>query len=162
MNQQPNRAQRRAMKNVKQMQPARIVPLPSLLDEFNVFDMPQTMLDQISNGSIDAVQGVPVFRDNAGEWNEIVPALEGWIFTWQCINEKLQLDIDLQPLATINKRLHNNAPITRDNINNALECLNNCRKAFRSSNRQQIVSIAKTAQISILMDEKIVRHQVNK
>ncbi len=129
----------------------RVVPLPAAFDEFTVFNMPQTILDQISNGSIDAIQGVPVFRDNTGVWTEIVPALEGWIFTWQMIKEKLQLQIDLLPLTIINKRLNSNTPITHENIKAAQKSLLQCRLAFRSSNRQQIVSIAKTAQISILM-----------
>ncbi len=154
MNQQPNRAQRRAMKRIKHMPAERVVPLPALLDEFTVFDMPQTILDQISNGQIDAAQGVPVFRDNAGVWTEIVPALEGWILTWQMINEKLQLALDLQPLSILSKRLHNNVPLTRENISAAQQSLLQCRQAFRRSNRQQIISIAKTAQISILIEAR--------
>lgn len=151
---QPNRAQRRAMARSKNVQQPRIVPLPALLDEFTVFDMPQTILDQISNGSIDSVQGVPVFRDNAGVWTQIVPALEGWIFTWNMINEKLQLNLNLQPLSIVSKRLHNSVPLTKENIGAAQICLSQCRKAFRLSNRQQIVSIAQTAQIAIFMEQK--------
>lgn len=152
-----NRAQRRqAERNAKRgiAHTERVVPLPSLLDEFTVFDMPQTIIDQISNGQIDAVQGVPVFRDNSGVWTEIVPALEGWIFTWQMIKEKLQLHIDLLPLTIISKRLQANTPITRENISAAQQSLLQCRQAFRIKNRQQIISIAKTAQISILIEAR--------
>lgn len=152
MNSPLNRAQRRAMKNAKPVVPARIIPLPTLLDEFTVFDMPQSILDQISNGAIDAAQGVPVFRDTAGVWTEIVPALEGWIFTWASIKEKLNIAIELLPLITINKRLNSNTPITRENINAAQQCLTHCRQIFRQTNRQQIIEIAKTAQLKILLE----------
>lgn len=130
----------------------RIVPLPAILDEFTVFDMPQTILDQISHGSVDSVQGVPVFRDNSGVWNEITPALSGWIFTWQKLNHDLNLELNLNPLKTICGRLENNVPITKENIRAALQCLNECRAAFRRSDRKKIVDIAKTAQIAILME----------
>jgi len=150
-----NRAQRRqAERNDRRGKvfTERVVPLPALLDEFTVFDMPQTILEQISHGSVDSIQGIPVFRDNTGVWTEITPALSGWIFTWQKLNRDLHLELNLNPLRTICARLQNNVPITRENIKNALECLNACRQAFRTSDRKQIVSIAKTAQIAILIE----------
>lgn len=150
-----NRAQRRqAERNERRgkVYSERVVPLPSLLDEFTVFDMPQTILDQISHGSVDSVQGVPVFRDNAGTWNEITPALSGWIFTWAKLNRDLKLELNLNPLRTICVRLENNVPITKENIRAALQCLAECRAAFRRSDRKRIVDIAKTAQIAILME----------
>ncbi len=70
------------------------------------------------------------------------------------INEQLGLSINLLPLTIIKKRLHSNTPITRKNITAAQACMIDCRKAFRSSKRQQIVSIAKTAQTKILIETK--------
>lgn len=86
----------------------RVVPLPAAFDEFTVFDMPQSILDQISNGSIDAIQGVPVFRDNTGVWTELMPALEGWIYQSRLINRCLQTKAGITqylfwPTAIINK-----------------------------------------------------------
>ncbi|HEY9211063.1 MAG TPA: hypothetical protein VIO56_06595 [Methylotenera sp.] len=153
-----NRAQRRqAERNERRgkVYSERVIPLPSLLDEFTVFDMPQSILEQISHGSVDSIQGVPVFRDNAGMWTEITPALSGWIFTWQKLNSELNLDLNLNPLRTICARLENSMPVTHENIKNALACLDSCRKAFRASDRQKIVSIAKTAQLQILLNPSI-------
>lgn len=150
-----NRAQRRmATRNERRgkVYSERVVPLPSLLDEFTVFDMPQSILLQMSNGSVDSIQGVPVFRDNAGVWTQITPSLSGWIFTWAKLNRDLSLGLNLNPLRTICMRLENNVPITRENINRALQCLDECRFAFRRSDRKKIVEIAKTAQIAILME----------
>lgn len=133
----------------------RVVPLPALLDEFTVFDMPQSILDQISHGAVDSIQGIPVFRDNAGVWTEISPSLSGWIFTWEKLNNELMLQLDLSALKTVCMRLQNNVPITQKNIKNALACLDSCRKAFRKSDRQKIVSVAKTAQLQILLNPSI-------
>jgi hypothetical protein len=141
------RNQRRGITHVE-----RVIPLPAMLDEFTVFDMPQSILDQISHGSVDAVQGVPVFRDNSGTWCEITPALYGWIFTWAKINNELNLGLKLSALNTVCIRLENCMPITRENIQDALVCLNACRQAFRVSDRQRLTSIAKTAQIQIMLN----------
>ncbi len=153
-----NRAQRRqAERNMRRgiEYNERIVPLPALLDEFTVFDMVQSIMDQISNGAIDAMQGVPVFRDNSGVWQEVIPPFEGWVFTWEKINTDLNIGIDLLPLKIISKRLNSSTPITRENITKAMECLNHCRQAFRSANRADIVRISRTAQLQILLESKI-------
>jgi len=52
-----NRTQRRlAERNERRgtVYTERVKPLPALLDEFTVFDMPQTIIDQLKNGAIDA------------------------------------------------------------------------------------------------------------
>lgn len=130
----------------------RVIPLPRLLDEFTIFDIPQSILTQISHGAIDSIQGVPVFRDNTGEWCEVTPALAGWIFTWEKLNVELNLKLDLTPLTIICKRLQNYTPITRENIGNALLCLDACRAAFRHNDRQRIASISKNAQIQLYLE----------
>jgi hypothetical protein len=132
----------------------RVVALPSLLDEFTVFDMPQRILDQISNDSLDAQGGVPVFKDGSGIWMQVVPAFEGWIFTWRELDQKLNLGIaaEIDALDAINKCLHYAMPITEEKISIARTALKECRLAFRATNRQQIASIAKTSQIKILLE----------
>ncbi len=150
-----NRSERRqAEKNARKgiVYQERVVPLPALLDEFTIFDIPQSILTQISHGAIDSIQGVPVFRDNTGEWCEVTPALAGWIFTWEKLNAELNLKLDLTPLTIICKRLQNYTPITRENIGNALLCLDACRMAFRTNDRQRIAYISKNAQIQLYLE----------
>lgn len=130
----------------------RIVPLPSLLDEFTVFDMPQQMLDQLSSGSINAAGDTPIFRDNSGDICEIVPALEGWIFTWEKIQEKSAEKLDLEPLKIVCNRLKYDMKLTNLHIELAQDALDRCREYFRSGNRQEIASIARTAQIQIILN----------
>lgn len=146
---QKERDQRR-----KIVREGRTIPLPAILDEFTVFDVPQRILDQISNGSIDSHGGVPVFRDGSGLWTEVVPAFEGWIFTWKELNEKLLLGIggDIEALNAVNKCLHYDMPISLDKIASARLALNACRAVFRKTERDKIVSIAKTAQIKIMLE----------
>jgi hypothetical protein len=150
-----NRAQRRQVEREKRRgidRTERVISLPPLLDEFTVFDVPQRILDQISNGSIDAVQGVPVFRDNEGVLNEVTPALSGWIFTWQKISEEHSLNLYLSNLDAICKRLNVNMPLTALMVEYAGLELNACRAAFRKVDRKALMATAKTAQIQIMME----------
>lgn len=150
-----NRTQRRqAEKNTRRgvTHTQRVVPLPALLDEFTVFDMPQSILDQLTNGCIDSIDDIPVFRDNTGQWCEIAPALEGWIYTWAKINDDLNLNLSLNNMVILANRLNIGELIGSNHIDNAKNELTACRLAFRKSDRQQIVQIAKNAQIQILLN----------
>lgn len=158
-----NRAQRRqAEKNERRgiTHTERVVPLPGPLDEFTVFDIPQRVLDQLKNGAIDAVANdddelTPVFRDNTGELTEVIPAMLGWVETWEMISEKLDLSLSLRCLKFLCAGLHREGLITPQLIAAAHEELNACRHIFRTTNRKQIISIAKTAQLKILLEPKI-------
>lgn len=147
---QRRQAERNARRGISYAE--RVIPLPPLVDEFTIFDIPQSILTQISHGAIDSMQGVPVFRDNTGEWCEVTPALAGWIFTWEKLNAELELRLDLSPLNIICKRLQSFTPITRENIGNALLCLDACRMAFRTNDRQRIAYISKNAQIQLYLE----------
>lgn len=149
-----NRSQRRqAERDIKRgiMRHDKIIPLPALLDEFTVFDMPQSILDQLANGAVDSINDEPVFRDNSGVLCAVVPAFEGWIFTWQKIQEKQYESFDLEPLQIICNRLKYDMKLTSLHIEMAQEALDRCRSYFRSGNRQDIASIARTAQIQMMI-----------
>jgi len=150
-----NRAQRRAMKKARKPAPERIIPLPPMLDEFTVFDMAQTILDKIANGAIETVQGNPVFRDNAGILCYVCPALDGWIKTWQRINDELGTNINMQAFGRIHNKLSADMPITDIEIEAALDALQAMRTVFRCSDRSRIASIATTAQIKMLIEERL-------
>jgi len=94
---QRRQADRNARRNITHTE--RIVPLPALLDEFTVFDMPQSIINQLLNGAIDCANDVPVFRDNSGQWCEVLPALEGWLFTWRKLDEELNLHLSFYSIA---------------------------------------------------------------
>ncbi len=153
-----NRAQRRqAEKNTRRgiTHTERIVPLPALLDEFTVFDMPQTIIDQLLNGAIDCADDVPVFRDNSGQWTEVLPALEGWLFTWKKLNDELNLNLSFYSLTLISECLQKSEFIFEGYVKNAALELQRCREAFRTADRKEIVRISKIAQLQILLNPTI-------
>ena len=153
-----NRKQRRQLQRDQRRgidRSEKIVSLPALMDEFTIFDIPQTILDRISAGEIEAANGVPIFRDNTGAWCEVCPALDGWIFTWQRISDAMQLELDLQPLQKIHTKLDRNMPIFLEDITAGLHALLLTRLAFRENDRSRIAQLARDAQIAILAAEKV-------
>lgn len=150
-----NRKQRRQAERDTQRgidRSEKIVSLPPAIDEFTIFDIPQTILDRCQAGEIEAAAGVPIFRDNTGSWNEVCPALDGWIFTWQRISDVMQLQLDLDPLRRLHKKLDRSMPITESDVQAAQTALYATRLAFRRNDRKRIASLAKDAQIAILME----------
>jgi hypothetical protein len=146
---QRRQAQRDSNRGISRQE--RIVPLPALLDEFTVFDMPQSIIDQLVNGAIDTADDVPVFRDNSGQWCEVLPALEGWLYTWRKINAELNLSLSFYYLTLMANRLAKGEMLHQRHIEHGAKELFDCRIAFRSADRKSIVSIAKTAQFQILL-----------
>lgn len=132
----------------------RVVGLPPMLDEFTIFDTPQTILDRISAGEIEAVNGRPVFRDNTGAWCEVCPALDGWIFTWQRISNELDMRLDLSALSKLNNKLRYDMSISELEVKAGHAALNKIRQAFRTGDRSRIATLAREAQIAILMQDK--------
>lgn len=133
----------------------RIVGLPPMLDEFTIFDIPQTILDRISAGEIEAANGRPVFRDNTGAWCEVCAALDGWIFTWQRISNGLAMQLDLSALSKLNNKLRYDMRISELEVRAGHAALNKIRQAFRSSDRSRIASLARDAQIVILAADTV-------
>lgn len=128
----------------------RVVLLPPAIDEFTIFDIPQTILDRVQSGEIESIRGEPVFKDNHGEWNEVCPALEGWIFTWQRISDEMDLFIDQSALEKLNRKLKYDMPIFEDEIAECQRILTKIRMAFRCADRRKLAAIATEAQRLIL------------
>jgi len=153
-----NRAQRRlAEKNTRRgiTYTERVVPLPTLFDEFTVFDMPQSILDQLKNGSIDCANDVPVFRDNTGQWTEVLPALKGWLYTWEKISTELNLSLSFHFFKMLSTRLEHGVLLDHLHIKCCIGELYACRLAFRIADRKEIVRISKIAQLQILLNPTI-------
>lgn len=152
-----NRTQRRqAERNAKRgiVQADRVIPLPALLDEFTIFDTPQSIFDQLKNGQIDSVDDVPVFRDNTGQWCEVVPALDGWIFTWEKIAKELNINlIAFTSMRILLNKLNSGAMLSVIDIAAANCELTQCRGVFRKADRAKLMEIAKTAQLQILLGQ---------
>jgi hypothetical protein len=147
-----NRAMRRALKHGKQPRTDKLVPLPKMLDEFTIFNIPERILTKLRNGEIEAQQGRPVFIDNTGALQEVCPALEGWIFTWQKINDKLGLNLGMAPLRKLHNKLQASMMLTEQDVTQAQAALDSIRAIYRITDRQEIASIAREAQIAIYLE----------
>lgn len=148
-----NRAMRRALKHGRQEKPGKVVQLPSLLDEFTIFDIPERILHKLQNGEIEALQGRPVFYDNAGDLQEVCPALEGWIFTWQRISDKMDLNLNIAPLGKLHNKLQACMLLTPRDVMEAQAALASIRNIYRIIDRDKLRSIAKEAQIAIMIGD---------
>lgn len=150
-----NRVQRRqAEKDARRgiTREVKSLPLPALLDEFAVFEFIEATLNKIKHSALDSIKGVPVFKDEHGEWCQIAPALDGWILAWQDIIDRQSLNIDLQPLQIISKRLAAGVVITHANVDKAFETLAQCRAVFKSTKRKDITKSAQTSLIKLYLE----------
>lgn len=146
-----NRAMRRAAANAKPIEYQR-VPLPSLVDEFTVFNDIERVLQKIEHGEIEHSNGRPVMMAGDGGWYEIVPALNGWISAWKKFNTKFQLGHDVGTLVRLCNCLEYASPISHSLLKAAQEVLLEQRRLFRSIPRSELASAARTEQIRIFLE----------
>ena len=147
-----NRAMRRLAGRQKPIGPGQIMPLPSLLDEWTVFNGVTTMLHKLASGEIEAINGKPVFRGEKGEWCEVCPALSGWISCWERFDRVLDLQLVQDPLAKLHNKLHYGTPLTHADIEAAQEVVSQQRKLFRKLDRSRLAELAKTEQIALYLE----------
>jgi hypothetical protein len=145
-----NRAQRRAAKYRKPSY-EREVPLPSLIDEFTIFDIPERILKEIANDAVSTMDDVPHFQDNTGTWRETAPCLGGWISTWAHIAKQLDKPLELGAMRAIRDALDKGETIPEETAFKARQELEACRVMFRTNPRKEIQSIAKSAQVGIML-----------
>lgn len=145
-----NRAQRRAQKYNKPLY-EKVIRLPKLLDEFTIFDTVDRILDAIERDYLEYRDNIPVILGPSGSVVEIIPVMEGWIYTWKKINPKL----DLNPWVVILSKLTSSQDITIHELERAKTAQDACKIYFRGADREKLQSIAKTAQIAIFMKEDL-------
>lgn len=149
-----NRAMRRAAARAKPIGPGKVVPLPKVFDEFAVFNDIDRVLEKIGNGEIEFANGVPVAMSSAGEWYEVIPALNGWISAWKRFNTQFNLNHDLSALVRLCNCLHYGTLVPQSLINSAKAVLAEERRLFKLIDRDALASAAKTEQIALLMEGK--------
>ena len=147
-----NRQLRRIASRQKYIAPPRVVPIPSLFDEWAVFDGITGIIQKLERGEIEAVNGVPVFQDEKGQWCEVCPALSGWISVWERYDRSFSLDLVQDPLAKLHNKLLYSMPLTIGDVADAKGVLEQQRKIFRKLDRNKLASLAITEQISLLLE----------
>ena len=150
-----NRAMRRALKNNRPIPEGRVIPLPPMLDEWTIFDIPERIFLKLKHGEIEAINGTPIFFDMTGAACEVVPALSGWCYTWDRINDELELDLNLRPIKKVFNKLEAAMWLSPGDVIQAQAALDKIRSVFRVADRKAIKRIATEAQIAILMKDNL-------
>lgn len=150
-----NRKERRAAKKGKRITYERVA-LPAHLDELIIFSDWERVLEKLEHEQIeykvkeDGTE-VPVMLSSRGVWEEVVPAMRGWILSWIGFNERFNLNHDVTPLDTICRALYYNKMLTHEQVMAAKQCLLEERKLFRQIDRDELASAARTEQIKMYL-----------
>ena len=148
-----NRQLRRIAARQKYLPEPKQVPIPKILDEYDVFTDVERLLDKIELGEMESVNGNIVMQYKDGEWYEVVPALNGWISAWKMFDQKFKLNHDVAPLVKICNQLNYNSPISVRQLQEARATVMEERKLFRSIPRDELASAARTKQIQLLIKD---------
>lgn len=146
-----NRQLRRIAARQKPLPEPRRVPIPKILDEYDVFTDVERLLDKIELGEMETVNGNFVMQYKDGEWYEVVPALNGWISAWKMFDQKFKLNHDVSPLVRLCNQLNYSSPITLKQLQEARATVMEERRLFRQIPRDDLASAAKTKQIALYM-----------
>ena len=150
-----NRKERRAAAKRKAVTYHRVA-LPQHLDEMIIFSDWERVLEKLEHGQIEYLKKedgteVPVMLSSRGEWEEVVPAMRGWILSWIAFSERFNLGHDVTPLDDVCRSLYYNRMLTPEQIQKAKECLMEERKLFRKIDRDELASAARTEQIKMFL-----------
>ena len=156
-----NRAQRRVEARAKPLpcmprylnrQPGKIIkPWPH--EVHRVFAPIEWMFDELRRGEITELAGQAAFRDIDGGWFAAVPALEGWLDTWQRLDHQYRLGIDFAPLQRLASALEHNELMTAGDIEAAYAVIARCREAYREMDVYAVKSVVKTTEIVIALED---------
>lgn len=96
-----------------------------------VFNPLEAILDQLeTHGTIDVTRdGKPIFKDaTEGEWYETPIAIMGVVDAYQMHQEKRDIDLQMDPLRTLAKKLEYDMPIFETDTKACRECLSRMKK----------------------------------
>ena len=150
-----NRKERRAAARGKRITYERVL-LPKHLDEMIIFSDWERVLEKLEHGQIEYRTNedgkeVPVMLTAQGKWEEVVPAMRGWVLSWIGFNERFNLNHDVTPLDTVCRALYYDELLTMEQVKAAQACLMEERKLFRSIDRDALASAARTEQIKMYL-----------
>lgn len=123
---------------------------PTIADMAKAYGAVDAMLARLADGWIHAIQGNPVFRAaENGQWYDIPAAFEGWIALWERLAEHHKLQLDFEPMRTLNACLRYGAPIPPDLVARCQALVDSTKRHFRRMDVYDIGSIVKTTRIQI-------------
>ncbi len=117
---------------------------PMLHEVEMVFGPVDSLLNELSTGFVNSVQGKPVFKDYEGVYYEAAPALSGLISAMERIFNHYKLHIDLQHLNRLCNRLDAGMPINVELITHCQHTIALCKSAYRKMDVYNVKSIVNT------------------
>lgn len=125
---------------------------PHIHQAYQTFLPIYDLLDEISRGEVDAVDGKPIMRIWGGDHCEVCPAIEGWISCWDRIVSGERLQIDLDPLRQLHRALISGELLTLDQVEAARRVTDQCHAAYCALPREVILSHSRTEQIAVELE----------
>ena len=103
-------------------------------------------------GIVSLWRGKPIFKDFYNEWCELAPAMNGWADCWERISRNQGIDINLEPLRKLARKLDYGTPLTEDDVSSGRAVIDATRSAFVSLPVEVTRAHAVTEQIQIEVD----------
>lgn len=125
----------------------------------HVFAPVEQVFDELRQGVISEIDGQPAFRDSEGNWFTVAPAIAGWVDTWQRLNQRLGLGIDLAPLQAMGEALDAGAMLTVADVEAAYQVIVRCREAYRVMDVNAAKAAARDSDLAILLAEATVKKE---
>lgn len=125
----------------------------------HVFAPIEQVFDELRQGEITEIAGQPAFCDGEGNWFTVAPAIAGWVDTWQRLNQRLGLGIDLAPLQALGESLDTGAMLTMPNVEAAYQVIVRCREAYRMMDVNAAKAAARDSDLAILLAEATVKKE---
>ena len=122
----------------------------------HVFAPVERMFDELRRGEITEIDGQPAFCDGEGNWFTVAPAIAGWVDTWQRLNQRLGLGIDLAPLQALGESLDTGAMLTVADVETAYQVIVRCREAYRVMDVNAAKAAARDSDLAILLADATV------
>ncbi len=125
---------------------------PRMDSIYLLFQPIYTAFDRLADGEIEVSRGKPIFKDFYNEWCELAPAMNGWADCWERICRNQGIDINLEPLRKLARKLDYGAPLTEDDVSSGRAVIDATRSAFVSLPVEVTRAHAVTEQIQIEVD----------
>lgn len=145
-NKKPRRKHDRARHQTKNNKPHRMD------SAYTLFHPIYTVFDKLDEGEIEESNGKPIFKDFYNEWCEIAPAMDGWADCWERICRNQKIDINLDPLRNLARKLDCDTPLTESDVSGGRDVIDTTYRIFMSLPAEVVRKHALTEQIQIEFD----------
>lgn len=133
----------------------RVHKMPKLADELHVFENITLVLDRLESGEIDTIDGqMVVVLTGELVWQEVPPALAGWISLWERIGKHFSIVVQLDALKLLYSMLIDGSGLLPEHIELCRREVELQRQIFRTQDRIKLMSIANTESIALYMGGK--------